>query len=216
MQLLAALPPAVALTPVAVERLAEAGWEPVADDTVTLDLAFDAATATHHLTLPADRGVAVLDLLRVTLASGEHLLLPVETTTLQPAPGEPPGVYGTQVSSRSASWLSSLAEAPAVTDAPPIQIDLLTLRPAHRRRRRDAGGVARAERFNARPGYWADALAAGNEIAGNRSLRLAAPDEALSAAPPLYLPLRHARRTDRRRLSRPAARHRPGGQGWAG
>src|SRR5690606_3401608 len=111
-QLLAALPPAVALTPVAVERLAEAGWEPVADDTVTLELTFDAANATHHLSLPADRGVAVLDLLRVTLATGEQLLLPVEATTLQPAPAEPPGVYAMQVSSRSAAWLSSLAETP--------------------------------------------------------------------------------------------------------
>jgi len=187
-QLLAALPPAVALAPVAVERLAEAGWEPVADDTVALELAFDAATATHHLSLPADRGVAVLDLLRVTLATGEHLLLPVEATTLQPAPAEPPGVYAAQVSSRSAAWLSSLTDAPAVTDAPPSQIDLLTF-DLHVGEGDETLEVWRERRFNARPGFWADALAVGNEIAGNRSLRLAAPGEALAAAPPLYLPL---------------------------
>ena len=67
-----------------------------------------------------------------------------------------------------------------MTDAPPIQIDLLTF-DLHIGEGDETLEVWHAQRFNARPGYWADALAAGNEIAGNRSLRLAAPDDALAA-----------------------------------
>lgn len=210
------LPAEATPAPQRVERLAALGWETLT--AAPAGLALDHASGEWRLLLPQTTDVQRGDLLRIVAEGGERALLPVEQVWLHGGldalspPGEPLRVA---VSSRM-RWmadLDALGSPPGDVDI--VQVELLTF-DLSIREGEDAAETWSELRFNPGPRYWADLLAfppveageggdgaplappfpagaapQGAQVlaGGNRSLRLAAPPAALSATPPLFLPL---------------------------